>query len=151
MSNVGDGTATGINVTVSTGDVQATITPRARSYGNLAAGATRSRDFRLTLAPDFPRGKRISLGRPRRVRRPPVPDDRHVPGRDRPAGGRPDHLRLRGRRRCAIPDAVPAGVSVTIPVTGIGYASKLTFSVDGTDCAADTDGRRGRDRPHLGG
>ena len=35
----------------------------------------------------------------------------------------------------AIPDDAPAGASVTIPVSGVGYASKLTFSVDGQTCS----------------
>jgi subtilisin-like proprotein convertase family protein len=36
----------------------------------------------------------------------------------------------------AIPDDDPAGASVTVPVSGVGFASKVTFSVDGTDCSA---------------
>jgi subtilisin-like proprotein convertase family protein len=37
-----------------------------------------------------------------------------------------------------IPDNAPAGASVTIPVTGFGYADRLTFSIDGTTCTTST-------------
>ena len=50
-----------------------------------------------------------------------------------------------------IPDALAAGVSVTIPVTGVGYASKLTFSIDGTDCTtASGDDEVGLDHTFVG-
>jgi len=38
----------------------------------------------------------------------------------------------------AIPDNSPVGASVTIPVTGVGRASKVGFSVDGTTCSTGT-------------
>ena len=38
----------------------------------------------------------------------------------------------------AIPDNAPAGASVTIPVSGLGYADKVTFSVDGATCNTST-------------
>ena len=37
----------------------------------------------------------------------------------------------------AIPDASTVGATVTIPVTGVGYASKITFAVNGTTCSED--------------
>ena len=36
-----------------------------------------------------------------------------------------------------IPDNSATGATVTIPVTGVGYASKVTFAVDGTTCSED--------------
>jgi subtilisin-like proprotein convertase family protein len=36
----------------------------------------------------------------------------------------------------AIPDADPAGASVPLRVSGVGPVSRVTFSIDGTDCAA---------------
>ena len=59
VTNVGDGTATGVSVTATTADPQVRLTPRAQSYGNIAAGATKTRDFRLALPADYPLGKRI--------------------------------------------------------------------------------------------
>src|SRR6185436_11554670 len=61
VTNVGDGTATGINVTATTTDAQVTLTPRAQSYGNLARGATRSRNFTLGLPAGYPLGKRVPI------------------------------------------------------------------------------------------
>ena len=61
VTNVGDGTATGVSVTASTTDAEARLTPRAQSYGNLAAGETRSRNFRLTLPAGYPLGKRLPI------------------------------------------------------------------------------------------
>src|SRR4029453_9456566 len=61
VTNVGDGAATGVSVTVTTGDAAATITPRNRSYGDLPAGITRSQDYTLALASSYPVGKRVRL------------------------------------------------------------------------------------------
>jgi subtilisin-like proprotein convertase family protein len=36
-----------------------------------------------------------------------------------------------------IPDASALGVSIPIAVTGVGYASDIAFSVDGTQCSED--------------
>ena len=38
----------------------------------------------------------------------------------------------------AIPDESALGASVSIPVAGVGYASKLTFSIDGATCTTTT-------------
>jgi subtilisin-like proprotein convertase family protein len=150
VTNAGDGTATGINVTVATSDPQVTITPRARSYGNLAAGATRSRSFRLTLAESFPLGKKFSLAVRVTFAGRLSPTTGTFPiATGRPAAD-PTAFAYAGAP-VAIPDALPAGVSVTIPVTGIGYASKLTFSIDGTDCtAAREDAEVGLDHTYVG-
>jgi subtilisin-like proprotein convertase family protein len=36
-----------------------------------------------------------------------------------------------------IPDNDPTGASATVAVTGVGFASNLTFSIDGTACNTD--------------
>ena len=36
-----------------------------------------------------------------------------------------------------IPDASTVGASVPIAVTGVGFASAITFSIDGTVCTED--------------
>ena len=136
VTNVGDGTATGVSVTVTTGDAQATVTPRARSYGDVAADATSTRDYRLTLAPDFPRGKRVSLAVRVTFAGRLSPTTATFPLATGQPATTPTTFAYTGAP-VPIPDGVPAGVSVTIPVTGIGYASKITFSVDGTNCAAN--------------
>ena len=133
VTNVGDGTATGISVTVSTGDAQAVVTPRAQSFGDLPAGATTSRDFTLALAPAYPLGKRVRLS----IRvtfagvLSPTSAVFTVPT------GQPATTVQRFAYEgppVAIPDNSPLGASVTIAVSGVGYVSKLTFSIDGTTC-----------------
>ena len=131
--NAGDGTATGINVTVSTTDAQVTITPRARSYGNLAAGATRTRAFRIALAPDFPNGRRFSLAVRVTFAGRLSPTSATFPMATGEPAPDPTVFAYAGAP-LPIPDDDDNGVSVTIPVGGIGYASKVRFSIDGTTC-----------------
>ena len=61
VTNVGDGTATGISAVVTTPDADVTVTPRTRPYGDLPPGATVSRDFMVTLAAGHQLGKPITL------------------------------------------------------------------------------------------
>jgi subtilisin-like proprotein convertase family protein len=133
-TNVGDGTATGVNVTVSTGDSQAALTPHAQSYGLIDAGATATRNFTLALAPGYPLGKPVSLAvrigfagilSPTRATQVLRTGEPATTATTFAYSGAP----------VAIPDDSDLGATVTIPVTGVGYASRLTFSVDGTACS----------------
>lgn len=133
VTNVGDGTATGISVTVTSSDPQITITPRSRPYGDLPAGATTSRDFTLALDEDYPLGKRARITA--RVTfagvLSPTTETFALPT------GQPATTARRfayAGERVPIPDNSALGASVTIPVSGAGYASKITFAVDGTEC-----------------
>jgi subtilisin-like proprotein convertase family protein len=133
VTNAGDGPATGINVTVTSGDSQATVTPRAQSYGSLNPGATRTRDFTLALAAGYPTGKPVALA----VR---VTFAGHLSPTTasfRVPTGHPAATATTFAYTgppVAIPDDDPAGATVAIPVEMQGYAARLTFSVDGTDC-----------------
>jgi subtilisin-like proprotein convertase family protein len=135
LTNSGDGPGEA-NVTARVDDPRATLTPRVQSYGTIAAGATTSRNFTLTLSSSYPRGRPLAL-------------DVCVEflGRLSPTTAR---FRIRTGQPAAeattfsyagepveIPDDDPAGVSVPIEVTGMGYADALTFSIDGTACTAD--------------
>src|SRR5262249_56181534 len=62
--NVGDGTATGVSVVLTTDDPGATVTPRAQSYGTIPAGATRTKSYTLTLAAGYPLGRPATLSAP---------------------------------------------------------------------------------------
>jgi subtilisin-like proprotein convertase family protein len=137
VTNVGDGTATGINVTATTTDAQVTLTPRARSYGNLAAGATRSRDFRLTLPADYPRGKRVPLAVRVTFAGVLSPTTSSATIKTGAPAATVTTFAFTGPP-VAIPDNAPAGASVTIPVSGIGYADSITFSIDGATCNTST-------------
>ncbi|MFI1994403.1 S8 family serine peptidase [Actinoplanes sp. NPDC020271] len=135
--NTGDGTATGVSVVTGTDDSRATVVPRAVSYGNIAAGASKSKNVTLKLAPGYPLGKPVTLS----VKitfagyLSPTTGTVVVPTgqpsatvRDFAYTGPP----------VAIPDNDPTGAAATVDVSGAGYASTLTFSIDGTACSTDT-------------
>ncbi|MFC7533935.1 S8 family serine peptidase [Actinoplanes sp. GCM10030250] len=132
--NVGDGTATGVNVVVESDDARATVTPRASSYGNIAAGATKSKNYTLKLAAGYPLGRPVTL----RVRvtfagyLSPT-STTLVIGTGQPSTTVQDFAY--GGPAIPIPDNDPTGATATVDVTGVGYASSLTFSLDGTACS----------------
>ena len=121
-------------MTATSADPQARLTPRAQSYGTIAAGETKSRNFQLALPADYPLGKRVSVS----VRvtfagaLSPTSATFTIPT-GQPAATASTFAY--GGPAVPIPDANPAGASVTIPVTGIGYASRVTFSIDGATCS----------------
>ncbi|WIM93148.1 S8 family serine peptidase [Actinoplanes oblitus] len=133
--NVGDGTATGVSQVVDPDDARVTVTPRAASYGTIAAGAAKTKNFKIKLAADYPLGRPVSL----RVKTTfagtlspttstvSVPTGHPTPARDFAYSGAP----------LAIPDNNPAGASATVDVSGVGVASSLTFSIDGGTCTTD--------------
>lgn len=133
--NVGDGTATGVSAVITTADPQVTVTPRALSYGSLAAGATKSRSVAATLAAGYPLGKPLALTvritfagvLSPTVRTVSLPTGQPATTATTFAYAGPP---------VPIPDDDVVGASVGITVTG-GYAAALTFSVDGTTCTAD--------------
>jgi subtilisin-like proprotein convertase family protein len=134
VTNVGDGTATGINVTATSTDAQVTLTPRAQSYGNLAAGATRSRNFRLTLPAGYPLGKRVPVAVRVTFAGVLSPTATTVTVKTGDPAGAATTFAYAGDP-VPIPDNAPAGASVTIPVSGLGYADTITFSIDGATCS----------------
>jgi subtilisin-like proprotein convertase family protein len=133
VTNDGDGTATGINVTASTPDPAVGLTPRSQSYGNLAAGATKSRNFRLTLPADYPLGKRVPISVRVTFAGVLSPTSRTLTVKTGEPGTAVTTFAYSGPE-VPIPDNDPAGATVPINVSGFGYASTVTFSIDGTTC-----------------
>ena len=134
VTNEGDGTAAGVSVRATTGDPQATLTPRTQSYDDIAAAATVTREFTLALAQDYPVGKPVSLSV--RVAFAGVlspTTSSEIIRTGQPATEVTTFAYAGGP--VAIPDASQDGASVTIHVAGFGYASSLTFSVDGQTCS----------------
>ncbi|MEU8659771.1 S8 family serine peptidase [Actinoplanes philippinensis] len=135
--NIGDGTATGVSVVVDSDSPLATITPRSRSYGSIAAGAAKSRDYTLKLAAGYPLGRPVRLS----VRVTFAGTLSPTTGSVSVATGQPSTTVRNFAYTGAvlpIPDNDPTGVSATVDVTGVGYASSLTFSIDGTECTTAT-------------
>ncbi|OFE16825.1 neuroendocrine convertase 1 [Humibacillus sp. DSM 29435] len=136
VTNVGDGRATSVSARLSSDDPQVTITPASRGYGAIAAGATTSRTFTITLAADYPLGKPISVAAQVAFVGILSPTTETVALQSGQPASSPTAYSYTGPP-VAIPDSDEAGASVTIPVAGSEYASAITFSVDGTTCSTD--------------
>jgi len=124
-------------VVVTTDDPRATITPHSRSYGNIAAGASKSKDFTLALAANYPTGRPVTINVKITFAGFLSPTSSNV----RISVGQPSTTVQTFAYTgpvVPIPDDDPTGASATIDVTGVGFASSLTFSVDGTTCNTDT-------------
>jgi subtilisin-like proprotein convertase family protein len=132
--NTGDGTAASTSVVLTTPTVGVTIAPRSKYYGTIEVGQTVVNTFKVTVPATQ------ELGSPVRL-------DAKVTfaGSTSPTAssfqvfvGEPSrdfkHFAYSGAA-VAIPDNDPTGASVQIPVTGVGRASKLTFSIDGQTCS----------------
>lgn len=134
--NSGDGTAQGVSVRVRSTDPRVTITPGSHSYGAIRAGATTSRGFAIKVAKSYPLGKPLALEVTVTFAGSLSPTTTTVLlSIGQPAATATDFAYAGAV--LPIPDNDPAGVSATLPVTGIGYAASVTFSVDGSACSAD--------------
>jgi len=133
VTNTGDGVATGVSVRVISKDPLAHVTPTARSYGTVAAGATRTKDFRLTLARSYQRGKRALLSVTVTFAGALSPTTSTLSIRTGQPAAAATTFAYAGPP-VPIPDADSTGASVPISVSGVGYAANLTFSIDGQTC-----------------
>jgi subtilisin-like proprotein convertase family protein len=134
--NQGDGTATGVSVRVTSADPLVTVTPRTRSYGSIQAGASKSKDFTVALAASYPLGKPVQLATQVTFAGVLSPTSSTATIQTGQPAATATTFAYAGAP-IPIPDASPAGASVVIPVTGIGYAANLTFSIDGASCSTD--------------
>jgi subtilisin-like proprotein convertase family protein len=137
--NLGGATATGVVATLRSTTPGIRITPVARSFGDLPPGVARVRRFRVQVPATFEAGDVV-----------PVEAEVRFPGAFSPglsAGtfrlGEPSKRVVTAAYTgpdVPIPDADPSGVRVDLPpVRGLGRVSEVTFSVDGSDCAANVD------------
>jgi subtilisin-like proprotein convertase family protein len=136
VRNVGDGTATGVSVRVSTDDSRATVTPSAQSYGDMPADTSKAKSFTLALAPSYPRGRPVTLTVRSTFAGRLSPTTATLVVRTGQPATTSTTFPYNGPP-VPIPDADEAGASVHIAVPAtFGYAAKLTFSVDGTTCTS---------------
>ncbi|WP_246493799.1 S8 family serine peptidase [Crossiella cryophila] len=133
--NNGDGTAASVSVALTATTPGVTIAPRTKNYGTIEAGQTGLNQFAITVPSTHLIGDPVVLSA--RVTfagsLSPTVTSLSIPI------GQPSAVAKNfayAGDAVAIPDGDSAGASVTIPVTGVGRASKVTFSVDGTDCSA---------------
>ncbi|WP_410669364.1 S8 family serine peptidase [Amycolatopsis sp. cmx-4-68] len=136
VTNDGDGTAVSTSVVLTSPTPGVTVAPRSKSYGTISPGQTGVNDFTITVPASQQLGVPVVLNA--RVTfagaHSPTTSTFSLPvGTPSPVvqdfayAGAP----------VAIPDNSPVGASVTIPVSGVGRASKVSFSVDGTTCSTD--------------
>ncbi|MGI5506731.1 S8 family serine peptidase [Lentzea sp. CA-135723] len=135
VANNGDGSAASTSVVLSTTSAGVTIAPRSKYYGNIDPGQTVSNTFKVTVPANAALGSAVKL------------DARVTYSGATSPGTTSFTLRVGEPSRqyqtfaytgapIAIPDNDQTGVSVSLPVTGVGAASNLKFSVDGATCSA---------------
>ncbi|WP_394617610.1 S8 family serine peptidase [Lentzea sp. JNUCC 0626] len=135
VANNGDGSAASTSVVLSTTSAGVTIAPRSKYYGNIDPGQTVSNTFKVTVPANATLGSAVKL------------DARVTYSGATSPGTTSFTLRVGEPSRqyqtfaytgaaIAIPDNDQTGVSISLPVTGVGAASNLKFSVDGATCTA---------------
>ncbi|WP_372660107.1 S8 family serine peptidase [Amycolatopsis kentuckyensis] len=137
VTNEGDGTAVSTSVVLSSPTPGVTVAPRSKSYGTISPGQTGVNDFTITVPATQQLGAPVVLNA--RVTfagaHSPTTTSFSLPvGTPSPVA---QDFAYTGAP-VAIPDNSPVGASVTIPVTGVGRASKVGFSIDGTSCSTGT-------------
>ena len=137
VTNVGDATAVSTSVVLTTTTPGITITPRAQSYGAVPRGETVTKDYTVTVPADHEVGLPIQFAT--RVTFAGVMSP--STGAFSVDVGRPADNAVTFAYTgapVAIPDNSTVGATVEIPVSGIGRASKIGFSIDGTECTTTT-------------
>ncbi|MEV4316327.1 S8 family serine peptidase [Actinocrispum sp. NPDC049592] len=150
VTNRGDAAAVSTSVVLTSPTPGVTITPRSRFYGTIDKGQTGVNTFTITVPATQQLGDPVLLDT--RVTYAGATSPRT--SRIAVPVGQPStvvHDFAYAGAPVAIPDADPTGVSVPLTVSGIGRASRITFSVDGTTCSnADNATTDGIDHTYVG-
>lgn len=137
VTNDGDGTAVSTSVVLTSPTPGVTVAPRSKSYGTISPGQTGVNDFTITVPATQQLGVPVVLNAKVSFAgaHSPTTQTFSLPvGTPSPVA---QDFAYTGAP-VAIPDNSPVGASVTIPVTGVGRASKVGFSIDGTSCNTGT-------------
>lgn len=133
VTNIGDGTAVSTSVVLTTSTPGVTVTPRAQSYGTIPKGETVIKEYKITVPAGHEVGVPVQFAT--RVTFAGVFSPRTSTFTAEVGRPSPDSVAFSyAGAPVAIPDNSTVGATVSIPVAGIGRASKLTFSIDGTEC-----------------
>ncbi|MEV4597728.1 S8 family serine peptidase [Amycolatopsis sp. NPDC049253] len=136
VTNTGDGVASSTSVVLTTTTPGVTIAPRAKSYGTISPGQTGVNDFTVTVPATQGLGVPVVLSAKVTFAGSfsPLTSTFALPvGTPSPVvqtfsyTGAP----------VAIPDNSQLGASVPLVVSGVGAASKVSVSIDGSSCTAD--------------
>ncbi|WP_216217313.1 S8 family serine peptidase [Amycolatopsis aidingensis] len=136
VRNEGDGPAVSTSVVLTSPTPGVTVSPRARAYGTISQGQTVANDFTVSVPAAHEPGAPVEL----RARVTFV--GRYSPTTASfpiPVGRPSDEVRDFAYTGAAvpIPDDDAEGISVPLEVAEVGWAARLSVSVDGTECGTD--------------
>jgi subtilisin-like proprotein convertase family protein len=135
VTNRGDGAAVSTSVVLTSPTPGVTITPRSKFYGTIDHGQTAVNNFTITVPATQELGVPVQLDAKVSFAGAQSPTTVRFPV----AVGQPSsvvHDFAYASAPVAIPDADPTGISIPLAVSGIGRASRVTLSIDGTDCSS---------------
>ncbi|WP_312872835.1 S8 family serine peptidase [Kibdelosporangium persicum] len=136
VTNRGDGLAASTSVVLTSPTAGVTISPRSKYYGSIDKGQTAVNNFTLTVPAGHPLGTPVVLDAKVTFAGSQSPTTARFPVKiGQPSTVVHDFAYTGGP--LAIPDNDPTGVTVPVEVSGIGPASRVTFSIDGTQCTTD--------------
>ena len=148
--NSGDATARSVSVELRSTTPGVRISPRSKRYGTIDAGAQLSRSFAVTIPRATPLGAKVALAARVSFQGAFSPQTRVGSVSVGEPSPTTTDVAYSGPP-VAIPDEAPEGVTVSIPVAGVGAVSKATFSIDGTSCdTADGSSTVGLDHTYTG-
>ncbi|GAA4525830.1 S8 family serine peptidase [Amycolatopsis samaneae] len=136
VTNAGDGPAASTSVVLSSPTPGVAIAPRSKSYGTVSPGQTGVNDFAVTVPATHEIGVPVVLDAKVTFAGSLSPKTaRFSLPVGTPSAVTKDFAYTGDA--VAVPDNNPLGASVPITVSGVGRASKVTLSVDGTVCGTD--------------
>jgi subtilisin-like proprotein convertase family protein len=141
VTNRGDAAAVSTSVVLTSPTPGVTITPRSKFYGTIDKGQTAVNTFTVTVPATQQLGDPVLFDARVTFAGATSPVITRIPV----AVGQPSsvvHDFAYAGAPVAIPDADVTGVSIPLAVSGVGRASRVTFSVDGTTCSS-TEGATG--------
>ncbi|WP_086819783.1 S8 family serine peptidase [Allokutzneria sp. NRRL B-24872] len=135
VRNGGDGTASSVSVVLTSPTPGVTVGPRSKSYGTVEPGQTALNSFTLTVPASHQVGVPVTLEAKVSFAGSLSPTTQKFAI---PVGQPSSETKTFSYTGApvAIPDGNSEGVSVQLPVSGVGLPSKLAFSVDGATCSA---------------
>jgi subtilisin-like proprotein convertase family protein len=135
VTNAGDVTARKVSVTLESSSPGVTISPASRSYGTVEAAARAARSFTVVVGRTYPPGSPLRITARVAFAGPFSPQTAVAAVPVGQPSTKTTNAAYSGPP-VPIPDNGPAGVTVSIPVKGVGPVSKATFSLDGARCNA---------------
>jgi subtilisin-like proprotein convertase family protein len=134
VTNGGDGAAASTSVVLTSPTAGVTIAPRSKYYGNIDVGQTVSNTFKVTVPATAGLGSALRLDARVTYAGSTSPTTASFSYRVGEPSREFKTFAYTGDA-IAIPDNDPTGATVSLPVTGVGAASNLKFSIDGATCS----------------